>query len=153
MGAVLAPFVIGAEALGKLTMAFFGAAEKLNPGPLLQRMMRPLADLSMRLMRSLRYPLRPIEKALDRLFGFLLRLISPITTRIANVARRARTWAADVGRRVLRATQPFRTRWSTMWGTVRAKWRDATAPIRRVGRRVRERARVVKARLQRVLRE
>lgn len=150
LSAVIAtPFVIAGEAMGKVVLLFFGTAEKLNPMPLLQRIVSPLGDLSLRVMRAIRNPFRPVEKVFDRLIVAFRRVVSPWSARITDAVRRFRDRCRAFAQTVVLATEPVRAVLRRARDRVVHLWRRATAPARTMAAKIRWGVRRVRTRLTR----
>lgn len=141
LGVLLAPFVVASEALGRVVMGFFGTAERLNPGPLLRRLVQPLEKLALRAARWFRNPWRRVEQATDRLLRAVQRALTPVTSRLRLAASRIKDTLNAFGRAVLRSTANFRARVSQAWSAVAQVWDRATDPVKRSLARIQTRLR------------
>lgn len=141
LGVVLTPFVLLSEGLGKVVMAFFGAAEKLNPMTALRALLKPVEKLAMRLLRQLRNPLARIERVADRVLRSLQRWAAPLTSHVRRLWERVTGALVTFGQSVLRSTESFRSFVSRTFHTIRDVWRQKTAPLRDVTNRLRKRFR------------
>ena len=131
IGALMVPFVAGAELLGIGVMRFFGFFEKLNPLAFVQRLLAPLQPLVVRVQAFLRTVFDPLWKALDRIVRAVFGWARPLWTVLTSISRRAGEWAQQQWTRLLQATASARAAIVRFAGRVRVLWHRALAPVRR----------------------